>query len=146
MNKIQENSTVSIRYELLLDDGTEVESNVDNDPLVFEMGDGTLTEGMELALLGQTKNSSISVALPPEQAYGYPDENKIHSMPASDFPGDLKPEPGQVIAFDGPDDEEIIGTILEINNGEVSVDFSHPLAGRTLIFKAKILDIIPAAE
>ena len=146
MNKIQENSKVSLRYELLLDDGTEVESNLDDEPLVFVMGDGTLTEGMEMALLGQEENSSVSVTIPPEQGYGYPDENKIHSMPASDFPRDLKPEPGQVIAFDGPDGEDIIGTILEINKDEVSVDFSHPLAGRNLVFKATILEVSPAVD
>ncbi|MCW9015068.1 MAG: peptidylprolyl isomerase [Gammaproteobacteria bacterium] len=146
MNKIQDNSTVSLHYQLSLEDGTEVENSFDAEPLVFTLGDGTLTEGMELALLGLTENESISVTIAPEQAYGYPDENKIHSMPLNDFPDDLQPEPGQVIAFDGPDDEEIIGTILEINGDEVTVDFSHPLAGRTLIFKANTLEVTSAAN
>ena len=146
MKKIQENSKVSLRYQLMLEDGTEIESNLDDDPVIFQLGDGSLTEGMELALLDQAENSSVSVTIAPEQGYGYPDENRIHNMPLSDFPKDLQPEPGQVIAFDGPGDEEIIGTILEIKNSEVTVDFSHPLAGRTLIFKADILEIDPVIK
>ena len=141
MSIIQTNSQISLHYQLSLDDGTEVESNLDEEPLVITMGDGTLTEGMELALLNQKKGDSVDITLSPEQAYGYPDKEKVHNMPLSDFPDDLQPTPGEVIAFDGPDDEEIIGTILEIKGKDVLVDFSHPLSGRTLVFKANIIDV-----
>ena len=141
MKKIQYNSQVSLYYQLLLDDGTEVESNQGGDALDLVIGDGTLTDGMEQALMDRQAGDSIQVTLSPEQGYGYPDEENIHNMPLSDFPDELKPEAGQVIAFDGPDDEDIVGTIIEIANDEVAVDFSHPLAGRTLIFKADIVDV-----
>lgn len=146
MTKIQYNSPVQIRYQLLLDDGTEVEDNRDDEPLAFIIGDGTLTDGMDMALLGHQTGDSINVTLTPEQCYGYPDKDNIHAMPVADFPDDMPPEVGQVIAFDGPDDEEIIGTIVEIKNKEVMVDFSHPLAGRNLIFKADIVDVNEAVE
>ena len=141
MSTIQANSQVSLFYQLLLEDGTEVESNFGEEPLEIVMGDGTLSEGMELALLNQKKGDKVDITLSPEQGYGYPDEEKVHNIPLADFPDDMQPEPGQVIAFDGPDDEEIVGTILEINGDDVSVDFSHPLSGRTLVFKAEILDV-----
>jgi FKBP-type peptidyl-prolyl cis-trans isomerase SlpA len=141
MTKIQQNSKVSLRYQLNLQDGTEVEGNADIEPLVFIVGDNTLTSGMEDALLNYQAGDKISVTLAPEQAYGYPDKNNVHAMPASDFPGDLKPEINQVISFDGMDDEEIMGTIIEIKDDEVIVDFSHPLAGHTLIFEAEIISV-----
>jgi len=75
-------------------------------------------------------------------AFGMPDENNVHNMPVSDFPADLPPEINQVIAFDGPDDTEIMGTIVNISGDEVEVDFSHPLAGRTINFTANISDIL----
>jgi FKBP-type peptidyl-prolyl cis-trans isomerase 2 len=62
-------------------------------------------------------------------------------MPLSDFPDDMQPEPGQVIAFDGPGDEEIVGTIIAIKMKQVTVDFSHPLAGRDLQFNAEIINV-----
>jgi len=141
MSTVKNDSRVSLYYQLLLDDGTEVESNHGDEVLSLVMGDGTLTEGMELALLNQSQGDSVEVTLSPEQGYGYPSQENVHTMPLSDFPAELKPEPGQVIAFDGLDDEEIIGTILDIEGDEVAVDFSHPLAGRTLIFKADIVEI-----
>ena len=141
MNKIQYDSQVSLYYQLLLEDGTEVESNIGDEALVVTIGDGILTDGMELALSGHQKGDTIDVLLSPDQAYGYPNEENRHNMPISDFPDDLQPEQGQVIAFDGPNDEEIIGTIIEINGDDVVVDFSHPLAGRSLQFKAEIIDV-----
>jgi FKBP-type peptidyl-prolyl cis-trans isomerase 2 len=141
MKKIQYSSQVSLAYQLLLEDGSEVEASASDEPLQCVIGDGTLTDGMEQALLDRQPGDSIQVTLSPDQGYGYPDAENIHNMPVADFPAELKPEPGQLIAFDGPDDEEIVGSIVEIRGDEVAVDFSHPLAGRTLIFKADILDV-----
>ncbi|MDH5484994.1 MAG: peptidylprolyl isomerase [Gammaproteobacteria bacterium] len=141
MNKIQPDSIITLHYQLLLDDDTEVETSYDDEPVEFELGDGSLTDGMEQALMDKTVGDKIAVSLSPEQAYGYPDRDKIHDMPLSDFPADLQPEAGQVIAFDGPGDEEIVGTIISIKGKQVSVDFSHPLAGRTLQFNAEIIKV-----
>jgi len=115
---------------------------ISNDAIEFEIGNGSLTPGMEDALIGQTENATISVDLSPELAFGMPDENNIHSIPVEDFPSDMPPEENQVIAFDGPDDTEIMGTIVSISNNEVEVDFSHPLAGRLIKFTAKINSIL----
>ncbi|MFW2371878.1 MAG: FKBP-type peptidyl-prolyl cis-trans isomerase [Gammaproteobacteria bacterium] len=141
MNKIQINSQVLLRYQLLLEDGTEVENNQDIEPLDFTMGDGTLTDGMENVLFDHVAGDKLTVTLAPDDCFGYPNPDNIHSMPLSDFPAELAPEPGQVIAFDGPDDEDIVGTVVDINNKEVRVDFSHPLAGRSLIFNAEVIQV-----
>jgi len=146
MNKIQANSQVSLRYQLLLEDGTEVENNQDIEPLEFTMGDGTLTDGMENVLIDHTAGDTLSVSLPPDHGFGYPDPDNIHEVPLSDFPSDLSPEPGQVIAFDGPDDNEIVGTVVEIKSREARIDFSHPLAGRTLVFNAEVLKVINSTD
>jgi len=142
MKTVDTDSSLMLLFKMELEDGTEVESNFDDEPFEFKIGDGSLTMGMEDALIGKTIDETVSVTLSPELAFGLPDENNIHSMPTSDFPKDMPPEINQVIAFDGPEDSEILGTILAINNDEVEVDFSHPLAGRTIHFTAKITDIL----
>jgi FKBP-type peptidyl-prolyl cis-trans isomerase SlpA len=141
MTKIQHDSEVAIYYQLFLEDGTEVESNRDDEVLRFTMGDGTLTDGMEQGLLEKTTGEHAEIMLSPEQGYGYPEPENVHTMPVSDFPADMAPEEGQIIAFDGPDDEEIVGTIIKVGKDDVDVDFSHPLAGRNLLFKAEIVEV-----
>ena len=141
MKKVNTDSSFMLLFKMQLEDGTEIESNFDDEPFEFKIGDGSLTMGMEDALIDKTIGETVSVTLSPDMAFGFPDENNIHMMPASDFPKDLPPQENQVIAFDGPDDSEIVGTIIAIKNDEVEVDFSHPLAGRTINFTAKITDI-----
>lgn len=139
--KIDYDYIVTLNYRLSLEDGTEVESSYDEQPIEITIGNNMLTEGMESALLGKTEGEKITATITPEQGFGYPDENNQHAIPLDDFPFDLKPELGQIIAFDGPNDEEIPGTILEIKDKEVIVDFSHPLAGHVLVFQAEIISI-----
>jgi FKBP-type peptidyl-prolyl cis-trans isomerase SlpA len=142
MKTVEANSRLLLLFKMELDDGTEVESNFDEEPLEFEIGNGSLTPGMEDALIGKPAGETVCVELSPELAFGMPDENNIHNMPIEDFPADMPPEENQVIAFDGPDDTEIMGTIVGISKDEVEVDFSHPLAGRVIKFTAKITEII----
>ena len=142
MTTVNPESHFLLFFKMELEDGELVESNFDDEPIEFKIGDGSLTSGMEDALIGKQVGESITAVLPPEMAFGLPDENNIHTMPVDDFPADMKPEVDQVIAFDGPDNEEILGTIIKVEKEEVDVDFSHPLAGRTITFTAQITEIL----
>ncbi len=142
MKTVSSNSRLLLLFKMELEDGTEVESNFDEEAIEFEIGNGSLTSGMEDALIGKPEGETISVELSPELAFGERHEDNIHSLPIEDFPKDMPPEENQVIAFDGPDDTEIMGTIVSISQDEVQVDFSHPLAGRVIKFTAKIISIL----
>ncbi len=142
MKTVEANSKLLLLFKMQLEDGTEVESNFDEAPIEFEIGNGSLTSGMEDALIGKQEGDNVSAELSPELAFGMPDENNVHSLPVEDFPDDMPPEENQVIAFDGPDDTEIMGTIIHVSADEVEVDFSHPLAGRIINFTAKIIKIL----
>ena len=142
MKTVENNSTISLLFKMELEDGTEIESNFDEEAIEFEIGSGSLTPGMEDALIGKTAGETVSVELSPELAFGMPDENNIHNIPVADFPDDMPPEVNQVIAFDGPDDTEIMGTIMSISDEEVQVDFSHPLSGRIIKFTANVTAIL----
>ncbi len=142
MKTIENNSRFTLLFKMELDDGTEVESNFDEEPIEFAIGNNSLTPGMEDILMDKAAGETVCAELSPDLAFGMPDENNIHSMPMSDFPDDMSPEINQVIAFDGPDDSEIMGTIIEISKDEVQVDFSHPLAGRMIKFTAKVISIL----
>ena len=142
MKTVESSSRLLLHFKMEFEDGTEIESNYDHEASEFRMGDGSLTHGMEDALLDKAPGDTVCVTLSPDLAFGMPDTNNIHSLPISDFPDDMPPEVDQVIAFDGPDNSEILGTIIGIEKDEVQVDFSHPLAGRTIVFSATIVDIL----
>jgi len=139
--QIKQNSHVTLHYRISLEDGTELESSFGDDALEFTMGENTLTEGMELCLLDLKQSDTQKITLSPEQTYGYRDPENIHDLKPSDFPADITPEKGLVIAFDTPAGDDINGIILEANDEKISVDFNHPLAGNNLVFEVEIIEI-----
>jgi len=58
----------------------------------------------------------------------------------------VTPEAGQLIAFQLPDGEETAGLVLEVADGQVEVDFNHPLAGHEIRFSVEILSVANPAE
>lgn len=139
--QVDMHSLLLMHYSISLTNGTEIESSFDDEPVEVSMGSGVLTEGMELALYGLQAGDKQTLTLTPEQGFGLRDEDNIHMMPLSDFPDDLKPESGLMFAFETPDEEEILGTVLTIKDDNAEVDFNHPLAGQPLVFTVEILDI-----
>jgi len=135
-------STVTMHYSLILDDGTKVESTFDHgEPLTFAIGDGSLLAGLEAALLGLKAGDQQSLAIEPDVAFGYPDAGAVHTLKRSDFSPDMALQPGLIIEFETPSGIQVPGTIQAVNEDNVIVDFSHPLAGRNVTFSVQILDV-----
>ena len=136
-------SEVLMHFTLSLADGTVADSTVEGEPLRFVMGDGSLIEGLELVLYGLKQGDRQCLSIEPRDAFGFPEEENIHTMPRSEFPEDIQLEVGQIIGFSTPSGEEVPGAIKKIKDEEVVVDFNHPLAGHEIIFDVEILEVKP---
>jgi FKBP-type peptidyl-prolyl cis-trans isomerase SlpA len=130
-----------MNYSIALTDGTMIESSFGDDPVEIIMGQGDLTDGMELAIYGLKEGDTQTLTLTAEQGFGVRDEENINDMPISDFPEDLPPEIGLSYSFEATNDEEIPGTVLSIKNDMVEIDFNHPLASHEIVFTVEILGI-----
>jgi FKBP-type peptidyl-prolyl cis-trans isomerase SlpA len=143
---ITPDSAVTMHLRLSLSDGTVALSTFGDEPLAFQMGDGTLEKGLELALYGLEIGAHERVTLRPGQAYGLRDPEQVHTMALTDFPDPAALEAGQIIAFAVPNGDSLPGTLLSIDADQVRVDFNHPLAGREILLEAEILDIRPHCD
>lgn len=141
LTRIGHGSQVSLHLSLTLADGTEVVSTFDDEPINFQMGDGTLREGMEMALFGLRPGDEQSILLDAEHAYGERLEGMVQPLPREAFPDDMPLEPGSIVTFDSEEDQDLPGTVLEINDTQVLVDFNHPLAGYELMFRVQVLEV-----
>lgn len=134
-------SRVTMHFALRLTDGWVAESSFDDEPVTFVMGDGTLDKGLELALYGLRPGDRQTLTLMPGQAFGRRDPAAVQPIPKQRFPADMQLQKGQIIGFSDEDGTEVAGSVMDILDDEVTMDFNHPLAGREIEFEVRILDV-----
>ena len=133
-------SAVTLEYELS-SDGFVIESSAGREPLVVTQGAGNLLVPVDEALLGLKAGDEKVVELTPVRAFGMPDPDKIKAVPLARFGAlgaSLKPG-GTASGMMGGAPAE--GRVLSIEKGVVTLDFNHPLAGKALRYKLKVLSI-----
>lgn len=143
---IDKNTRISLHFALLLDDGAVVDSNFDAEPASFVFADGSLLPGFENRLLGLVAGDEASFELAPEEAFGQPNPNNIQRFQRTDFAEDMELAEGLVISFADASQAELPGVIKGFDDQQVEVDFNHPLAGKVITFKVKIVAVEIAAE
>ncbi len=144
--KIQRNSIVTLHHRLGLTDGTVLEDTFDDAPLTFHLGSGDLAEGLELSLIDLEAGDEQTIDIGPDIAFGFTDPTLIHLLPRDEFDPDKPLEPGLIIEFSTPSGETLPGTLLEIDDKFVKVDFNHPLADQTVRYQVKIVDVTQPDE
>jgi len=132
---------VVLHFELRLTDGTVIDSNFEGKAVSFKIGDGNLLPGFEQAIFGLRKGQEQTVEVAPEKAFGQVNPDNIQQFPRYRFPADLVLEKGLVINFADAEGNDQPGVIAEYSSERVSVDFNHPLAGRAIMFRVKILEV-----
>ncbi|MFI2813089.1 MULTISPECIES: peptidylprolyl isomerase [Microbulbifer] len=137
---IGEHSRVTMHFSLKLDDGTEVDSTFKGEPASFSVGDGSLLPGFERALFGLEAGDEAEIEIAPEAGFGQRNPANIQKVRRDHFSPDMELEPGLVVSFDNGSGE-LPGVIREVGDDEVEVDFNHPLAGQTLMFHVKIIEV-----
>ena len=142
MSQINRSSLVTLHYRLGLTDDTVLEDNFDDDPMTIQLGQNEMAEGLELALIGLRPGAEQTIDIGPELAFGFIDETMFHALPRSEFDPDLELEEGLIIEFSTPDGNTLPGTIIAFDDNQVRFDLNHPLAGRTVRYSVKIIDVV----
>lgn len=134
-------SRVSLHFSLSLDDGSVIDSNFEQTPATLSIGDGNLPLGFEEHLLGMTAAQKASFTVLPEKAFGQHNPSNIQHVKRNSFAADMELSQGLVVSFADANKGELPGVIQNIGEDEVTVDFNHPLAGKTLTFKVEIVAV-----
>ena len=141
MSEITDNKVVSVHYTGTLPENGEIfDSSLDRDPLTFLVGHKNMIPGFERELMGTKVGDKVEFTLSAEEAYGEHNPAAIQEVPADMF-GDITPEVGMILESDmGP------FRVTVVNEGSVTVDFNHALAGKSLTFNVEVVDIKDASE
>ena len=144
--RIDLGSEVRMHLSITLEDGTEAISTFGEEPLEFRIGDGSLLQTLELALIGLAAGDRESLEIDPQHAFGPRRGDLIQRVDRAHFPEDMTLAPGTVVGFTNPAGEESAGIVLGIEGKAVRVDLNHPLAGHRIRYQVEILDVRPPNE
>ncbi len=131
---------VKFDYTLKIDNEL-VETSEGKEPLEYTHGEGQIIPGLASALNGLKVGDEKTVVIEPKDAYGEIIEEAMKELPKSSFPEEFEPQQGMVIELKNEEGESAPGIIWEIKDAGIVVNFNHPLAGKTLEFDIKIVEI-----
>jgi FKBP-type peptidyl-prolyl cis-trans isomerase SlyD len=137
---VAEGKLVSLEYTLTLDDKSVVETNVGAKPLTYTHGSHQLIPGLEKALEGMTVGDTKQVTVAPAEGYGEMDPKALQEVQKQLIPPDAL-KVGTRLQGKTPNGQTVYPLISEIKDDTVVLDFNHPLAGKTLHFDVKVLDV-----
>ncbi|MFH1359265.1 MAG: peptidylprolyl isomerase, partial [archaeon] len=98
------------------------------------------------AVIGMEKDQEKEFTLKPEEAYGEYNKDLKKDIPREMLPKDQEPKKGMMLAMQTPDGRQIPAVIQEVTDKNITIDLNHPLAGKKLTFKIKVIDIKKAPE
>lgn len=137
---IRNGSKVSFDYVLTVENKI-VDSSQGKGPLEYTHGEGKLIPGLTKQLEGMKQGDEKIIEVKPEDAYGNPDPAGIKEIPLTSLPANIKPEVGLVLQMQDQAGQAFPAKITEIKKDSIVIDLNHPLAGKTLIFKVKIVSV-----
>jgi FKBP-type peptidyl-prolyl cis-trans isomerase 2 len=137
--------TAVVNYVGKLDDGTEFDSSIGNDPLTFEVGAGDIIPGFDSAVAEMEPGEKRTVVIDPADAYGERSDEAVQKAPREMF-GDHEPVEGEMVGLVGPDGRQLAATVKSVAEDAIELDFNHPLAGQRLTFEIDLVELIETEE
>ena len=138
--RIGQNTEVTLHFALRLENGDTVDSTFDKDPATFKVGDGNLLPGFEAAIFGFKAGDKRTLEILPENAFGQPNPQNVQIIARSQFK-DMELSEGLLVIFNDAANTELPGVVKAFDDDQVTIDFNHPLAGKTLTFDVEINDV-----
>ena len=112
------------------------------EPRLVVVGEGWVLKALDEALLTFKIGKSETVEIPPENAFGQRDPEKVKLVPLRRLAArGITPKLGAQIEYD-----KRLATVRTIGSGRVTLDFNPPLAGKTLVYEVAVQKQLKTAE
>ena len=142
--QIADKTVVSFEYTLKDDTGEVLDTSEGREPLTYLHGAGNIIPGLESRLEGKTVGDEIEATIPAAEGYGDRDETKVRNIPVRKL-HDRNPVAGRRYRAALEEGHSIV-MVTEVKGDYAKVDANHPLAGKTLHFKVKVVNVRAATE
>ncbi|MCQ2174647.1 MAG: peptidylprolyl isomerase [Bacteroidales bacterium] len=144
--KIEKNKVVALSYELEVE-GKTVDKAGEDKPLDYIHGTGMLLPRFEQEVDGKEPGDSFEFTLDAGEGYGEYNPKYKFDIPKESFAGedgaireDLL-QVGFIIPMVNSSGQVVQGRVAAIGEQTVTMDFNHPMAGKTLHFTGKVISV-----
>ena len=143
------NKYIAVSYKLYSNGSDEkpelIEETAEGDPFVFVSALGMTLDAFEAQIVPLKEGEEFDFTLAPADAYGDYEASGKQALPRKAFEMNGKLDSrfifeGAVVPLASPDGARFNGTIVEIGEESITVDLNHPLAGKSLNFKGKVVE------
>ena len=140
------NKVIGIEYTLKdAKTGEQLDTNVGQAPLEFVSGKGQIIKGLEDKLVNMSANEEADVLVEAKDGYGEYNDEAVQTLPKEQFAG-IELSEGMSLYGQGEHGETIQVVVKSFDDTNVTIDYNHPMAGRTLMFSVAILSLRDATE
>ena len=136
---------VTLEYTLQLDDQSVVDTNVGGKPLKVTQGSHQIIPGVEKQIEGMAPGEKKKFSVAPTEGYGTVDPKAFQEIDKKMVPADAQ-KVGMQLEGTTAEGRKVFPRISAVKNDTVVLDFNHPLAGKTLYFDVKVLDVAQASS
>jgi FKBP-type peptidyl-prolyl cis-trans isomerase SlyD len=137
--RVQAGKYVSLTYSIT-SEGGEILEQYDL-PVGFVYGSDTeLIGGMDEAIYGKAEGDRLELAVSPQQGFGPHDPTLTFTDDLANVPPELC-RIGAEVAMQNANGEVKTFYVTKIENGKLTVDGNHPLAGKALFVRVNILEV-----
>ena len=133
------NKVVSFTYTIL-EEGGEVLEQSDLPISYVHGGKHDLFEKIEQELEGCVENDVVQVTLTPEEGFGPHDPALTYTDDLENVPEEFRYIGAEVEMMNDQGDSRKF-KVTRIENGKLTVDGNHPMAGKQIIFSIKVIGI-----
>jgi FKBP-type peptidyl-prolyl cis-trans isomerase SlyD len=143
-HKVEKNMVVSMTYVILDQNGEVLEQS--DIPISYIHGvDERVFDKIVNSLEGYKVDDEVVVQFEPDEAFGAIDQDLIYTDDLNNVPPDFH-RIGAEAEFQNEDGDKKTMIVVSMDNGKITLDGNHPLAGKHVDFKIIIRDVRPASK
>ena len=145
--EIAKDTSVVIEYTVRLEDGSYVKGEDGPVSLNFIVGYEQILPALEQRILGLEQGAEAELVIPAGEAFGEHDKSQVRTQSFDEFPAGRTLIAGKwVMATHELTQAQYAYFVKEKSDEAVVLDFNHPLAGKDLHYRVKVMKVRPTSK
>jgi FKBP-type peptidyl-prolyl cis-trans isomerase 2 len=139
--KVEKGKKVKMEYELRTEGGFLIETSAQRGPIEYVQGEGKMLSGLESRIEGMSAGEERDGLIPAAEAYGTDETLPLLQVPREHFPEGEEIKIGRPFEAKDASGNTVRFKVVKVEEGQVVVQLAHPLSGKDIRFKVKILEV-----